>query len=368
MNINRRKLISLLASLVCLMNGLSTSAMAEKREMQWTTVQQTLDCDGGTVEINAVSDPNIPETVCEWRTEGKVWTEEELRHIVSIVSPGDENMQRQSIGIDDGVGLFDDLKDTSASAGVGYLKIEYHVKEEGLEYAANPMWNTGYCSDEPLKTPVADLTFLSFQSALDQITPVLSELDCTIGPPANMLAWDVKALQANWDRWHALYPEIGARTWTAQEECYQIQFPVYYQGLRLNMQGGITNRDDLDNVGCYIAFLINANRLISLNANDFCMVNGKAITQPQKMLTLTEAIECYRQMEASTFFTQGQEKTIIKILPEYLVLKDIPSNKATYRLIPAWCFYYQIPLDGGTDAMELHYDAIHAITGQAIEY
>ena len=92
MKINRRKLISLLASLVCLMNGLSTSAMAEKREMQWTTVQQTLDCDGGTVEINAVSDPNIPETVCEWRTEGKVWTEEELRHIVSIVSPGDENM------------------------------------------------------------------------------------------------------------------------------------------------------------------------------------------------------------------------------------------------------------------------------------
>ena len=353
--------------LVCLGSDM-LPAMAENREIQWTTVQQTLDCDGATIEINALTDPNIPETVCEWRTEGKVWTEKEFRHIVSIASPGDENMQRQSIGIDDGVGLFDDSIDTSASAGVGYLKIEHIAKEQGLEYAANPMWNTGYCSDEPLKTPVADLAFLSYQAVLDQIMPVLNELDCTIGPPANMLAWDVKALQANWERYHALYPEIGTRTWTAQEECYQIQFPVYYQGLRLNMQGGITNRDDLDNVGCYIAFLINANGLISMDANDFCMVNGKAITQPQKMLTLEEAIECYRQMEASTLFTQGQEKTIIKILPEYLVLKDTPSNKATYRMIPAWCFFYQVARNDGTDAFELHYDAIHAITGQAIVY
>ena len=114
-------------------------------------------------------------------------------------------------------------------------------------------------------------------------------------------------------------------------------------------------------------FRSDENRMQDFDMNQI-MVNGKAITQPQKMLTLIEAIESYRQMEASTLFTQGQEKTIIKILPEYLVLKDTPSAKATYRLIPAWCFYYQIPLGEGTDAMELHYDAIHAITGQAIEY
>ncbi len=368
MYIKNRKLASMLAFLICLINGLLTPALADNRTITWKQVQETLDCDGIVIRIDAMADSNTPATVCEWRTEGKVWTEEGLRHIVSIASPGDENMQRQSTGIDDGVGLFDDLVDTSASAGVGYLKIEHHVKEEGLEYATVPAWNTIYRSDEPLKTPVADLAYFSYQSALDQIMPVLNMLDCTIGPPANVIGWDAKALQANWERYHALYPEIGTRTWTAQEECYQIQFPVYYQGLRLNMQGGITNRDDLDNVGCYIAFLLNANGLISMDANDFCMVNGKTITQPQKMLTLAEAIECYRQMEASTLFTQTQEKTIFKILPEYLVLKDTPSAKATYQLIPAWCFYYQIPLDGGTDAMELRYDAIHAITGQAIVY
>ena len=266
------------------------------------------------------------------------------------------------------IDLYDDLLTTSASAGVGYLKIEHIAKEQGLDVAAHAAEIASYRSDEPLKTPVADLTLLSYQAALDQVMPVLNELDCTVGPPAKVIAWDVKSLQANWDQNFSLFPQIGNRTWTAQDECYQIQFPVFYQGLRLNMEGGITNRDDLDNVGCYITFLINANGLISMGANNFCMVNGEAITQPQKMLTLEEAIESYRQMEASTLFTQTQEKTIVKILPQYLVLKDTPSTKATYRLIPAWCFYYQIPLDGGTDAMELHYDAIHAITGQAIEY
>jgi len=361
------KLASALAFLICMICGLLTPALADNRTITWEQVQETLDCDGIVIRIDAMADTDTPETACEWRTEGKVWTEEELRHIVSIASPGDENMQRH-LQDKESIDLYDDTLDTSASTGVGYMNIDHHDKEEGLDYATVPEWNTIYRSDEPLKIPVADLAFLSYQAALDQIMPVLNELDCTIGPPAKVIAWDVNALQANWERYHALYPEIGTRTWTTQEECYQIQFPVYYQGLRLNMQGDITNRDDLDNVGCYIAFLLNANGLISMGANDFCMVNGKAITQPQKMLTLIEAIESYRQMEASTLFTQGQEKTIIKILPEYLVLKDTPSAKATYRLIPAWCFYYQIPLGEGTDAMELHYDAIHAITGQAIEY
>ena len=147
--------------LICFVSGM-LHAMAENREIQWMTVQQTLDCDGATIEINAVTDPNVPETVCEWRTEGKVWAEAELRHIVSIASPGDENMQRH-LQDKESIDLYDDTLVTSASANVGYLKIEHIAKEQGLEYAAFPTWNASYRSDEPLKTPVADLTFLSFK-------------------------------------------------------------------------------------------------------------------------------------------------------------------------------------------------------------
>ncbi len=368
MYVKTKKLTALLVLTFCLIHSLLTPAWADSRAIAWKQVQKTLDCDGTLIQIDAMADPDTPATACEWRTEGKVWSEEELRHIVSIASPGDENMQRHIQDIPESVDLYDDILVSSADAGVGYLSIEHIVKEDGLDVAAHPAEIASYRSDEPLKTPVADLTFLSFQAALDLIQPVLHELDCTVGPPAKVIAWDVRALQANWDHNLSLFPQIGHRTWTTQDECYQIQFPAYYQGLRLNMEGGITNREDLDNVGSAITFLLNASGLIRMSANDFCMINGEAVTQPQKMLTLDEAIESYRQMEASTLFTQAQEKTIVKILPEYLVLKDTPSTKATYRLIPAWCFYYQIPLDEGTDAFELHYDAIHAVTGQAIVF
>lgn len=207
MYIKIRRLATMLAILMCLMNGLLTPALADNRTITWKQVQETLDCDGIVIHIDAMSDSDTPETVCEWRTEGKVWTEEELRHIVSIASPGDENMQRH-LQDKESIDLYDDTLVTSASANVGYLYIEHTAKEQGLEYAANPIWNTGYCSDEPLKTPVAALTFLSYQAALDQILPVLNELDCTIGPPAKVIAWDVKALQANWERYHSLFPQI----------------------------------------------------------------------------------------------------------------------------------------------------------------
>jgi len=238
------------------MNGPLTPALADNRTISWKQIQETLDCDGIVIHIDAMADSDTPETVCEWRTEGKVWTEEELRKIVAIASPGDENMQRHSQDVKESINLYDDLLTTSASANVGYLKIEHATKEQGLEYAAFPMWNASYRSDEPLKTPVADLTFLSYQAALDQIMPVLNELDCTFGPPAKVIAWDMKALQVNWEQYHSLFPQIGNRNWTTQDECYQIQFPVYYQGLRLNMEGGITNRDDLDNVESAITFLL----------------------------------------------------------------------------------------------------------------
>ena len=282
MYIKTCKLASALAFLICMICGLLTPALADNRTITWEQVQETLDCDGIVIRIDAMADTDTPETACEWRTEGKVWTEEELRHIVSIASPGDENMQRH-LQDKESIDLYDDTLDTSASTGVGYMNIDHHDKEEGLDYATVPEWNTIYRSDEPLKIPVADLAFLSYQAALDQIMPVLNELDCTIGPPAKVIAWDVNALQANWERYHALYPEIGTRTWTTQEECYQIQFPVYYQGLRLNMQGDITNRDDLDNVGCYIAFLLNANGLISMQ--DFVLPYSFSIGQRFRSVT-----------------------------------------------------------------------------------
>ena len=90
--INTRRFLCLLLLMTILLSLQLSSAVASSYTPQWEHIQRELDCQGQKIVIDAITDTNLPETVCEYNASQRVMTEEKLRAFVAVAAPGYENM------------------------------------------------------------------------------------------------------------------------------------------------------------------------------------------------------------------------------------------------------------------------------------
>lgn len=356
---NWKRLILFICSLALLCN--SSSLATELNIPRWQKVQQKIDCDGYGIIIDAVTDLNIPNTASELQVQPWQWTEDELRDVLSVVSPGDEDMKRQPRTDPNDIALFDVLTETNCHAYMDHFSISHIQRDEGHEYAAFP--TIGYHSYEPIPDTVPDLTTLRFSEAMEFLKPVLNKLNCKVGYPAEIKMWDRKSLQDNYDLYRSTSTNLTERIWTTEDEQYAFSFPVYYNNIRLCMNGK-TLHDNFSLSGGSINAVIDHIGIVRFWLANCIFTEVEILTQPQKILTLTEALKAYQSMRASMLIENEEDLKITKILLEYLILHD--SSNDSYQLIPAWCFYHE-NANTTYNYPELSYEAIHAITGKPID-
>ena len=362
-----RPLFSLILAGVLLFSQMAFS-VAEFRETDWTTIQQSLDCDGSIIEIDAVVDCIIPTEANEWQCKGKIWTEAELRELLAVISPANIGLERHPHNSKDDISLYNNNEEASISANVGYVLFDQHNKFEPYSYAANSAYVPYFKAYEPFVVSIEPLELFSYDDAMAKIQPLLNGIDCEVGRPFKVLAWNQEMLQSNWETYKHIYSEIGNKQWTIDDEIYQITLPVYFKGIRLDTEGG-PSRPNINNTGARIDVVLNSSDILHFETNDILMEDAKAISKSQPIISLEEAIECYRQYRSNMLVPDEESFVVNKILLQYIVLKDSPSAKATYRLVPAWCFFHEVYADNNSELVPwLFYEPIHAITGLPVDY
>lgn len=347
---------------------------AEWIAAEWKAVKKTLDCDGYIVNIDAVTNIAIPTECNEWTVEAYLYSEDEVRRLLAVGSPGDETLKKQKLPSGNrAVALFNDERKIHAGSELGNLSFAHYEDSKSYSRARVKAYSTGYyfrCHEqEQLSVPI--LARFDYQTALSRIEPVFRHLNYVVGEPSYVEAWNVETLMEKSKEWLEQFPDhLVKLDWTEDDELYYLEIPVYYQGIRLH-RGDRDVCRGLRVCDAGICCEISPERILVFRATDCFFQNEKARSAPQPILPLDEAIERYGQHLSSMIWDSTEPIVVDKILLEWLVLTDTTRKSHSYQMIPVWCFYYKeyykedyIKFRG----FWYHTDYIHAITGEYIPH
>ena len=70
---NNRHFLFFFLMISILLSAHLPSAAASSYTPQWEHIQRELDCQGQKIVIDAITDTNLPETVCEYKRDTKTF-------------------------------------------------------------------------------------------------------------------------------------------------------------------------------------------------------------------------------------------------------------------------------------------------------
>ena len=357
---NKRRFLCFLLLMSILLSAYQPFAGASSYSPQWEHIQRELDCQGQKIVIDAITDTNLPETVCEYNASQRVMTEEKLRALVTIAAPGYENMPL--IKLDDGEWLLEDEEaGIFATPGLAFGVERYLETRDRL--SVGTVFGFTHFYKEPIDPKdVADLKELSYSEALKLLEPILAATELSLGEPRFVKIYDLDAFTSSQKQYNDTFHEHNNFTWQASDEIYQIQYPVYFQGLPLFTQGGHPVGDKTIAYTSLDITLQADGTLLQLYASS--TLDNPVATRPEATpLSLEQMLDVYTQFSSSIILPNYVEPRVSRISLEYLVLEDYIGNLPTYQLFPVWCFY--LPYNDPIAPAEYNYvQFFDAITGE----
>ena len=367
MNKNRFLCFSLL--IILLLSAHLPSAAASSYTPQWKHIQRELDCQGQKIVIDAITDTNLPETVCEYKASQRVLTEDKLRNFVSVAAPGYENMPLVWPRSPESDAYYEwSLKDEEAgilaSPAIPFGLERYLETRERLSVGTS--FDCTHFYKEPIDPhAVESLKELSYPNALKLLEPILAATELSLGEPQLVKVYNLDTFIANQEHDNKDFHENNNYTWCANEEVYKIQYPIYFEGLRLHTLGGglvIGNKSiaytSLDTI------LQADGTLLELHV-DSIMDDPIASGSEAKPLSLEQILDIYTQFSSSIILPDYVEPRVSRISLEYLVWLQRTGALPTYHLVPVWCFY--LPYLPTPDEPAAYYDYVQyfiAVTGE----
>ena len=363
---NKRRFLCFFLLMTILLSAYQPSAGASSYTPQWEHIQRKLDCQGQKIVIDAITDANLPETVCEYKASQRVMTEEKLRALISVAAPGHENIplikpQTPEVNDDDGCIFQDEEDGIYASPGVAFGLERY--LETGHRLSVGTSYDCTHIYREPIDSEkVEGLKELSYSEALKLLEPILAATELSLGEPRFVKVYDLDAFMSNQRQYNEGLKTHYNFTWQASDEIYQIQYPVYFQGLPLFTQGGLMIGDKSIAYPALEITLQADGTLLRLYASS-TLDNPVATSPETKPLSLEQILDVYTQFSSSIILPDYVEPRVSRISLEYLVLQDYIGNLPTYQLVPVWCFY--LPYNDPIASAEYNYvQFFNAVTGE----
>ena len=363
---NKRRFLCFLLLMTILLSLQLSSAVASTYTPQWEHIQRELDCQGQKIIIDAITDTNLPETVCEYKASQRVMSEEKLRAFVAVAAPGYENMPLIRLqpleGEDDNRWILKDEDDgIFASPSVAFGLEKQHETLERLSVGTS--FGCSHLYMEPIDpetvTPLKDL---SYPEALKLLEPVLAATELSLGEPRFVKVYDLDTFNSNQKKYNETFHEHYNYIWETGDELYKIQYPVYFQGLPLHTQGGRVAGDKSIAYPALEITLQADGTLLQLYASS-TIDNPVAVGSKTKPLSLEQILDVYSQFSSSYILPDYVELRVRRISLEYLVWEDNSKVLPTYELVPAWCFYLPVT-DPGAPAEYNYVQFFNAITGE----
>ena len=365
---NKRRFLCFLLLMSILLSAHLPSAGASFYTPRWEHIQRELDCQGQKIIIDAITDTNLPETVCEYNASQRVMTEEKLRALVAVAAPGYENMPLvwpRSPERDPyyAWNLMDEEAGIIVSPSISFGLERYLETSEQLIVGTRD--NFAHFYKEPIDPEkVEGLKELSYPEALKLLEPILAATELSLGEPRFVKVYDLDTFTSNQKWYNETLHEHNNFTWQASDELYKLEYPVYFQGLPLYTQGGlIVGNKSIAYTSLDITLRADGTLLV-LHA-DSVMDNPVATSPVAKPLSLEQMLDVYTQFSSSIILPDYVEPRVCRISLEYLVWEDYTENLPTFQLVPVWCFY--LPVTDPIVPVEYNYvQFFNAITGECL--
>ena len=363
---HKRRFLCFLLMMSILLSAHLPSAAASSYTPQWEHIQRKLDCQGQKIVIDAITDTNLPETVCEYKASQRVMTEEKFRNFVSVAAPGYENIplikpQTPEVNDDDGCIFQDEEAGIYASPGVAFGLERY--LETGHRLSVGTSYDYAHFYKEPIDPEaVAGLEELSYSEALKLLEPILAATELPLGEPRYVKVYDLDAFISNQRQYNEGLKTHYNFTWQASDELYDLQYPVYFQGLPLHAQGGlVVGNKSIAYTSLNITFRADGT-LLRLYASS-TLDNPVATSPETKPLSLEQILDVYTQFSSSIILPDYVESRVNRISLEYLVWLEYSDFLPTYELVPVWCFYLPYT-DSIASEDENYVQYFNAVTGE----
>ncbi|MBR5960138.1 MAG: hypothetical protein IKZ98_04025 [Clostridia bacterium] len=364
-----RSFLCFLLLMSMLLSAHLPSAGASSCVPEWDHVQRELDCQGQKIVIDAITDTNLPEMVREYDASLRVMSEEKLRALVSVAAPGYENMPlvwpRAPGGDDDYAwSLKDEKAGVLASPGIAFGMTRYLDTDE--RFTAGTSYDFTHFYKEPVDpNEVEGLKELSYPDALKLLEPVLAATELPLGEPRYVKVYDVDTFYSNQKRhneeWHTSYDY----TWQASDGIYEMQYPVYIQGLPLHIQGSglVVGKKSISYTSLDIILRADGTFLKVYMSDP---IDALVATSPEaKPLSLEQILDVYAQFLSSYALPDYVEPRVSRVSLEYLVWLQRTGALPAFNLVPVWCFYMPERDRINPEGYD-HVEYFNAVTGEHV--
>lgn len=367
-----KRAICILALCICLVGLCGAQASPACVEEQWEWVEQTLPCDGYTVEVAAWVG-HVEEDVRTWQTDGKDWQQTEVNALAqTLLGAGEvehwQSWAEQGYTLDNAQGAILRL----SPDGFTYRR----PSSEDYDLAAYPYWEAGqWYAVEPVNlAEVPSLDGVDIAEAMELVADALEPLGLSLGTPCEVQAWDAAALARSAEAWYGIDDSHAADV-AALSPCYRLTLPVYCEGYRLGPglvtgpQGDISGTE-----GGMIRALVNEEGIVELLADEALLEAQSPMGEPQPPMSAAAALAQYQKISPQTGYGPGAHR-VEKMLLQYLYAwEQSPGvTQYTYTLRPVWCFYtiWEMEIDYAglppIDAPAYGLVVLDAVTGELLD-
>ena len=364
---NKCRYLCFLLLMSILLSAHLPSAGASSYTPRWEHIQRELDCQGQKIVIDAITDTNLPETVCEYKASQRVMTEEKLRAFVSVAAPGHENIplikpQTPDVNDDDGCVFQDEEDGIYVSPGIPFGLERYLETRERL--TVGTLFGYSHLYMDPIDpATVTPLKELSYPDALKLLEPILESTELSLGEPRFVKVYDLDTFNSNQKEYNETFHEHHNYTWETGDEVYKIQYPVYFQGLPLFTQGGLMIGDKSIAYPALEITLQADGTLLQLYVGN--IIDNPVASGPEaKPLSLEQMLDAYSQFSSSYILPDYVEPRVHRISLEYLVWLEYSDFLPTYELVPVWCFYLPNMPDMHIPEEYSYVQYFNAVTGE----
>ena len=224
---------------------------------------------------------------------------------------------------------------------------------------------SGTYPDETDMSPIGNLTEEQVNAYAEQVAAACG---CQLGKPIRVFRGDqVEDVRKNIE---ACIRQTGTHynPNPAEAEEYRffdVWYPVYFQGLRLYSGEYISTAEGIEipNMNMRLG-VTTGHGLILAQCVVFDPFTFVAEGPAQHILSVEDAIECFREKYANMFLPGVRQITVSQIAMEYVAMTGDVSATKGYTLYPAWVAQYTMEMDDG-DAVS-SYEAYHAVTGRPL--
>ena len=326
----------------------------------WHRVQDTLDCDGVPLRIDArVMDVEPGATAREYHL-SRISNSYAKRAVQTMINWQKLGFSPREEGWLEDTGYYQ--TDLSVRAGV-YTMCEMNGSRKNDPALKNGKYYCLYTMDTTDEMDFTPLPGLEYERVAEYAALAAGELGYRLGEPQYMKRMDKETIRQDMLFWRDVMPDECNLSEDEMEalQCFVVEYPVYYRGLRLfsGHPPGMPGESFL--LPMSLRVMMGNEGVVSLEAPYFEAFEPKGEEKP--IITGDMALQKMREAYADMFLGNITSMLVKEVSFAYCAISGDATAKRGFTLYPVWWISVE-EIDSCYSFVTAH--GFHAITGRKL--